>query len=149
MICSYKVLPECKPYSANTVYMELVHDWCFTIDGVDHWIPAGYFIDGASIPMPFWFIGTPFEPRFWAAVFPHDWDYLTHVIPRNIIDEVFRRFLISPETSSRIARIMWASVRTGGYFAWKNDRNDELLLFQLKREIEKRPDHEKFILEAP
>lgn len=149
MICSYKEQPRCKPYDVDKRFMELLQDWSFIVDGVEHWIPRGYFVDGASIPRPFWvFIGTPFEPRFWAALFPHDWTYLVHSIPRSTIDEVFRRFLICPETSWQKARIMWAGVRTGGHFAWKNDKNDELILFQLKREIDARPDKDKFIMKS-
>jgi hypothetical protein len=149
MTCSFRDQPICRPYLNKKDCIQLVDDWCFFIDGKQYWIPQDYYYDGASIPRLFWsLIGSPFEPDFWGPALLHDFGYFTHIFNRAFFDECLFQLLIRCGVPKWKARIMWAAVRTGGYFAWKNDNNDELLLFQLKREISKRPDKDKFVLEA-
>jgi hypothetical protein len=147
MNCRYTFQPDCSPYLLQKDCIALKADWFFTVDTLNIWLPVGYFYDGASIPRIFWeIIGSPFEPDFWAAALAHDWIYLTHCLPRATADEIFRQFLIMAGVSSWRARIMWAAVRTGGYFAWKNRVTDVEELARMKSGINARPDGSKFNL---
>ena len=100
--------------------------WMFSYNGRPWWIPSGYTFDGASIYKIFWWlIDTPFHPRYWAAALVHDYLYLTHLLPRWIADEIFRRLLIQCGVSRARARTMWLAVRSpAGALAWRNSRAD-------------------------
>ena len=147
MVCEFLVDPDCIPYPPNKKWMQITKDWVFYVDGKEYWIPAGYWFDGASIPSIFWMlIGSPFLPQFWAAALPHDWGYLTHVLPKSVYDELFRQFLIASRVGSFKARIMWSAVRTGGLLAWGNTIADIEELAKIKSELNERPDGQKFLL---
>jgi len=125
----------------------LLQDWCFFINDVPYWIPAGYFYNGASIPRVFWIVvGAPFEPQFWAAALAHDWIYLTHILGRVIADEVIFQLCIQAEVELWRARCIWAAVRSCGQVPWINNEQDKKDLLEVKTKVLAREDAAKFRL---
>lgn len=128
-------------------------DSCFVVDGVEHWVPAGYEIDGASIPAPLWYVaGTPFSPDNVEPAGAHDPLYLLHIYSRSKTDEIMYQLKLAYElrigTSRKLARFrawrMWAGVRMGGLFAWRNSIEDKEEIAKIQTIISARPDCEKF-----
>lgn len=139
-------LPRCMPVM-NRALVQVVEDWCFTVNGKEYWIPAGYTFDGASIPRFFWrVIGSPFDPRFWAAALAHDWIYLMHVLAREVADEIFRQLLIRSGAGRARARTMWSAVRGFGCGPWKNNTTDKIAIGNILEDIAKRADRDRFIV---
>jgi hypothetical protein len=135
--------PVCRPHG-NTDYIELAQDWCFLWDGVEYWIPTGYWYDGASIPRPFWpVIGSPFHPDYWIAV-AHDWLYLTHLTTRKDADEILYQLLRQKKVGTIKAHIIWGAVRSGAAWAWKNNVKDTIELKAIIQLLRDRPDRDKF-----
>jgi hypothetical protein len=133
----------------KTKFLELEHDWYFWYNGKQYWIPAGYWIDGASIPWIFWaLIGTPTEPDFWAFALMHDWVYLTHILTRSQADEGAYQFLQYKGIPEWKCKAIWAAVRTGGAFVWGNSPADIEELTQIKIQCNNREDGQKFQLQA-
>lgn len=129
----------------KTNELALAFDWSFTVDSKTIYVPSGYDIDGASIPRPFWpIIGSPFEPRYMAAAFAHDWAYLTHCLARPEADEVLFQFLRKCGCGLGRARIMWGAVRSCGYPAYCNGQADRAEIKRIRRMIAARPDADKF-----
>ena len=129
----------------ETNEVELTADFDFLIDEKVYSIPLHYRYDGASIPRPFWsIIGSPFEPDFSAASCVHDILYLSHKKPRSQADEIFFQLLRLCGVGLWRARIMWAAVRTGAAFAWKNSASDEIAMKNLIGSIRTRGDAQKF-----
>ena len=147
MHARFDKLPACRPYAKNTKFMEFSEDWYLTVDGVNVWIPKGYWYNGASIPRPFWFImGSPFDPIYWAAAGAHDWRYLTHTCTRLEADETLFQLCRQAGVGLWKSRTIWSAVRAAGYPAWTNNRRDREELKAIKALISVRPDHDKFVL---
>lgn len=114
-------------------------------------IPAGFLIDGASIPAIAHAYRQPFDPRVLMAAGPHDWMYTTRLFEdRWIADEIFRLILLkmarpSVEAEFSVAVreatgralegdplnridswVMGRAVRLGGGSAWKDTEPDML-----------------------
>ncbi len=131
----------------------LTADCCFSVDGVEYWIPAGYEIDGASVPKILWLIaGTPFEPDNAEPAFPHDAIYLIHAFTRSEADEILYQLKLAHElmigTGKKLARYrawkMWAGVRVAGFNAWKNNKEDLIEIAKMQNIIIARNDFMKF-----
>jgi hypothetical protein len=129
--------------------IRLVRDWYFLWGGKAYWIPAGYTIDGASIPRLFWsIIGSPFAPELIAAALAHDWIYLVHILKRAEADEIFYQLLLQCGVSKWRARTMWAAVRSFGFGPWVNSHEDAEELGNILITVAARPDADKFYLQA-
>lgn len=141
----YDFNPVCRPYAKNAGFMEFAEDWYFVANGVNVWIPKGYFYNGASIPRPFWsIIGSPFEPDYWAGAGAHDWRYLTHTCSREEADETLFQLLRQSRVGLWRARLIWRAVRTFAGFAWTNNAADKTELGDLMISVASRPDRDKF-----
>jgi len=87
-------------------------------------VPRGFLIDGASIPRTMWrLIGSPFLPMFQKAATVHDYLYTHHKVSRKKADQIFREILKDNTVSKVKAGVMYAAVRTGGYFAYKKGKS--------------------------
>jgi len=145
MDAHYDVLPSCRPYAKNAGFVEFSMDWYFVLNGKKIWIPKGYWMNGASIPRPFWpIIGSPFEPDLWAGAGAHDYLYLTHIRPREESDEVLFQLCRQSKVGLWRARTIWRAVRTFAGFAWNNNQRDLEELGDLRVMIAARPDRDKF-----
>jgi hypothetical protein len=144
MRANYLAPPEyCKGDSWD--HIELVADYCFAVDGKLYWVPAGYEINGASIPRLFWsIIGSPFDPEKIPAAFAHDALYLTHAFTRSEADEVLFQLLLQAGSRLRTARTMWAAVRMFAGFAWDNNVQDVKDLQATRDLIQSRADRDTF-----
>jgi hypothetical protein len=131
-------------------------DSCFSVDGVEYWIPKGYEIDGASVPFLLWAIaGTPFEPDNAEPAFAHDAGYLTHAFSRKDCDEILYQLKLAHELMIKTkpwrakyrAWKMWAGVRMAGFWAYKNSESDIVELTKIRKIIQEIPDpnFEKFL----
>lgn len=143
-----KVRYEVEPvyHKANKYgHIQLDKDWCFYIDNRQIWIPEGYVCDGASIPRIFWMIvGSPFDPINAVGAWPHDYLYLTHLTTKNIADEVGFQVWRQAGMTLRKARTMWFAVNKFARFAWKNNKEDEKSLVELRAIIASRPNNGRF-----
>jgi hypothetical protein len=126
--------------------VELYLDWCFFIDHVPYWVPAGYDCDGASIPRPLWSItGSPYHPRNLEAAFSHDPLYWTHAVPRKVADEVARQLWMQSGHSKWAAGRRYRAVRTPiGAWAWRRSKGEAKELLEMRTVLSKRPDRAKF-----
>lgn len=82
-------------------------------------IPSGFETDFASVPrLPVVYLAYANRGRKAAVV--HDYLYRTGSATRGICDAVFREALIADGESLLVSWAMWAGVRIGGIFAYKN-----------------------------
>ena len=126
-------------------HVQLGADWCFHIDGRTIWIPKDYICDGASIPRPFWsIVGSPFDPINVVGAWPHDYLYLTHLVDKKTTDEIAFQIWRQAGMTLRKARTMWFAVHAFAGFAWKNSKEDEKSLVELRALIASRSDKDKF-----
>jgi len=132
--------------SEKTGLAEVFQDWCFFIDHVPYWVPAGYDLNGASIPRPLWSItGSPYHPRNFEASCAHDPLYLTHATPRKVADQVAYQLWEQSGHPHWKARNRYLAVRTPiAALAWKRNKKDQKQLDALRAELHKRPDRAKF-----
>jgi len=127
-------------------HIELVEDWCFYINSKAYWIPKGYVCNGASIPRPLWsIVGSPFDPVNAVGAWGHDFLYLTHLVSRKIADEVGFQLWRKAGMTKRKARTMWFFVRYFAGFAWKNTKENERELVELRENIASRPNKGRFL----
>jgi hypothetical protein len=56
----------------------LVKDWFFDALGARFCLTAPFSFDGASVPVPFWWVALPFSPWVVVAALVHDWLYRHH-----------------------------------------------------------------------
>ena len=82
-------------------------------------VPEGFVTDGCSIPRVLWPLGHPLGTAFPAAVI-HDWRYVEQAMTRWAADREFFVNLCELCRYGRArARVMWAAVRLGGWWAWR------------------------------
>lgn len=84
-------------------------------------VPAGTSTDLASIPRPFRGILNQNGNSRRPAVL-HDHLYVTRSVPRSEADAIFRRALAAEGIGAGGRFIYWASVRMGGWVAWRKKR---------------------------
>ncbi|OCQ21200.1 hypothetical protein A7985_11250 [Pseudoalteromonas luteoviolacea] len=119
----------------ETAY-ELIEDFPYQHDGQVRWVPKYFQYDGASIPtLAYYFVGTPFNPRYMKAALVHDWLYHTHEIDRVAADGLFYDMLRSAGVSNAKASLMRIAVEQFGRWYWKNDLDDEAYKAELKNKI--------------
>jgi len=110
--------------------MRLVEDYEVTSLGHRIVAPGGFRSDGASIPPIGWHATyTPWHPVVLGPAVMHDWCYLSHVIPREIADDVFYDVLLRNGADETRAWLMvWAVAEYGGP-AWEWQDRD---LYELR-----------------
>ena len=91
--------------------------------GRDHefLIPAGFQTDFASVPRPLWVLFPPYGKYTKAAVV-HDWLYVERPVSRKDADGIFRRIMRELGVPWWRRYLMWAAVRIGGWFIWKDGK---------------------------
>ena len=57
----------------------LVKDWFFDAMGARFFLQSPFTFDGASVPVPFWWVALPFSPWVVTAALTHDWLYRNHM----------------------------------------------------------------------
>lgn len=89
-------------------------------DGHRVTVTGGFETDGASIPRMFYgLIGGPFSGRYVAAAVIHDALYASHLVSRELADELFLEAMRESGVPAWKARVMYWAVRAGGRAAWK------------------------------
>lgn len=96
-------------------------------------VPLGFLTDGSSIPRPFWpIVGHPLSSTVVRSGALHDWLYHSHrwdntrTISRAAADREFRVALQIDGTGPARRWVMWAAVRTFGYWAWTSPKRDRI-----------------------
>lgn len=98
------------------LYGKLVYE--SDVAGVTITAPKGFVTDLASVPrLPFAYLLTGGIGH--AAAVIHDCLYTTHVLTRELSDEVFYEALLVLGVSKWQAWLMWAGVRVGGAGSWE------------------------------
>lgn len=78
-------------------------------------VPAGVYVDGASIPPIFWpIIGGPFEGLYRAASVIHDWYCFVRARTWQDTDRMFYEAMLASKVSPATARVMFLAVWYGG-----------------------------------
>lgn len=128
--------------------IELLEDWCFTVDGTDFWVHEGYRCDGASIPWLFKhipFIGRPFDKNNAIGAWAHDPLFLTRVLGFSGSNEVARLLWIQAGKSNFSARAMWMAIESPfGRISYVNTEKDKHNLAMERTKIKWREDWRKF-----
>jgi hypothetical protein len=129
--------PKSEQADKNPEWAELCKDWCFWIDGIKYRIPAGYQIDGASIPRLFWpIVGAPTSETNIIGAWAHDAMFLTHCVPFTTANEVARQLWIQAGKGPRMAAVMKMAVSS--YFgkkAWQNKAENILEITEARQII--------------
>ena len=78
-------------------------------------IPVGFISDGASIPVIFWSLLSPFGPWFHPALF-HDWGYSEHnsIFTRAEVDAIFKELMFNVGVPWHKREIIYRAVRLFG-----------------------------------
>ena len=99
---------------------ELAEDWFIETSFGLFVIRAGFITDGASVPRMAWlFAGHPMEsPRVLAALV-HDWIYMSHAIPREIADLIYKEILERFRAKWRVW-VEWKALVWFGRAAWES-----------------------------
>lgn len=80
-------------------------------------VPAGFVTDFASVPrLPLAYMLVGGKANAAAAL--HDWFYSTHMLTRELSDDVFYEAIRALGHSRFTAYMMWLGVRGGGGFFW-------------------------------
>ena len=82
-------------------------------------VPAGFVTDFASVPQPFWSAIPPWG-KYGKAAVVHDYLYGCKDRSRKAADGVFLEAMCVLGVPWWERTIMWAAVRIGGYWAWRN-----------------------------
>jgi hypothetical protein len=129
--------PESRQADKNPEWAELCKDWTFWIDGIPYRVPAGYQIDGASIPRIVWPIcGGPTDEINIIGAFAHDPLFLTHAVPFRVANEAARQIWIQAQKSPRMAGIMKMAVSSWfGKRAWRNKPENILEITEARQII--------------
>lgn len=86
-------------------------------------VPQWMVTDFASIPRPLWsLVGGPWGRHGNAAVI-HDCGYWQQCLPRKVYDALFLEGMRVLGVSRFRSRLMYAAVRTFGYFAWRTNEH--------------------------
>jgi hypothetical protein len=89
------------------------------LQGGSRIIPPGTLTDGASIPRPFrWFVGQPFDPRFWRASLIHDVLYREEVGRRVDADRIYTDYLRQDGVGKTRRLLMWIGLRIAFWKGW-------------------------------
>ena len=107
---------------------QLTEPFSGIIDGVDFKIPAGFVTDLASVPRVFESVVPNDDPQILRPAILHDWFYQSQGIPegtafwltRAQADEVLREGMRVCGASCAKRWAVWAAVRVGGVWAWRN-----------------------------
>ena len=70
-------------------------------------------------------------PQLIVAAIIHDWIYVSHQIPREKADKLFRDLSIIYSINKFKAKAMYRSLRMGGSIAWKYSKKDKEKLREL------------------
>lgn len=92
----------------------------FAINGKWRIIPAGFEFDYASVPRGLWNTFPPDDPDYSAASLVHDWLYAGEYFPREFNDHVFLSLMRLSGVSAIKRALMFAAVRIGGAFTYKD-----------------------------
>lgn len=125
----------CEIYPGQPGWL-LLEDFIFNAFGVVYRVPAGFWYNGASVPMLFWqLVCSPHDPRIIERALIHDWCYTSKIISREVAD----RLLIDdlPELGAVRRASIHAAVRAfGGLIAWSDTGADKRYLAILKNAVE-------------
>ena len=93
-------------------YANLLSPLAYTQPDGDHWpVPEGAWLDGASIPRPFWsLIGGPFSGLYLEASVVHDYYCDHHVRPWRDVHRMFYDAMLCRGVGGAKARIMYYAV---------------------------------------
>lgn len=97
---------------------ELVAPIVVKTDRVEVTVPAGTRLDFASVPRIFW----PLIPRdglLALASAVHDYLYLTHAVPREDADMIFRELMEFSGVGALKTWVVWKAVRVFGEGPWE------------------------------
>ncbi len=99
-------------------------------------MPPFFSFNGADIP---WLVWKPiyqeYDPIVLRAALPHDWGYLTHHVPREIIDEKLRLDLIQCGVPRWKADLCFEGVSKFGNAHWENSIDDLKYIDWLKQKL--------------
>lgn len=99
-------------------------------------IPAGYWWNGANVPVGFWQLIYPAsDQRLVAPSLVHDWLYSTHTKSRAESDAMLVSALSDVGVPEYKRVLVEKAVRTFGASAWKDTDTDKQYMMMLKRDI--------------
>lgn len=99
-------------------------------------IPAGYWWNGANVPVGFWQLIYPAsDQRLVAPSLVHDWLYSTHKKTRADSDAMLVSALTDVGVPEYKRVLVEKAVRTFGASAWKDTDTDKQYMMMLKRDI--------------
>ena len=129
----------------DTIYSDLYQKWgvAFQDDfpyiwrGVQRWVPAGFFINGASIPWLFQKpLCSPYDPRIIKFAGIHDWEYTIKLFPKHLADQQLREMLHNAKTlNSFQIEAIYRGVQFGGGLGWRDTATDLKYLVDFKTEL--------------
>ena len=137
-----KIISEPSPVPAyNSVYrswgFKFLRDLHF-VDACENSrvIPAGFWMNGASIPTFCWaMIYSPYAPEVFLPAAVHDYGYTSHWGEKQLVDETFRELLEQYGASETKIQLIYKAVDVFGNKFWKHDEKDELYLLNLRKLI--------------
>jgi hypothetical protein len=114
----------------------LAEDYSFlSYGGGVHTVPAGFWFNGASIPPAFWQLTfSPFDPDIMPHALPHDWNYCSHIVARDVADDTLWRGIESEGYDIK-SRAVGLAVETFGGLFWEDSDNDRAYMSHLCSEI--------------
>ena len=86
-----------------------------------------FVFDFASVPRFFWRIFPPATGKHRYAAVVHDWLCDTQFYSRALTDKVFYEIMISSGVSKVSAKILYWSVRLGGWYYWENKPIEKIM----------------------
>lgn len=89
-------------------------------------VPAGFDTDYASVPRVFWSIYPP-DGSYTEAAIIHDWLYWEQPpqLSRKQCDQVFLEGMAALGVPWHRRRIIYSSVRLGGWAAWNKNKKEK------------------------
>lgn len=126
---------KCSFYPREKGYY-LAEDYSFlACGGGVHTIPAGFWFNGASIPAVFWQLTfSPFDPDIMPHALPHDWNYCSHIVARDVADDTLWENLRDIGYPVK-SRLVGAAVKTAGGLFWGDSDNDRAYMSYLCNQI--------------
>jgi hypothetical protein len=117
--------PIITPHDGSDRIWRLVEDYQIASLGVRVDIKAGFLFDGLSIPRVFWrVVGHPLAGRALPGGLTHDALYASHLVDRDLADDIFLDVLTRNSVKWHNRRIMYLAVHLFGGVAWLHNSRD-------------------------
>ena len=94
--------------------------------------------DGASIPQALWSVyGNPLTDKYKIAALVHDVLYASQIVSRELSDEIFLDLMKQHKVGYIKRQTMYYSVRSAGWYSWKQLTKEELEKYKEYVNVEK------------